>query len=84
MRVDIRRGRESGMAEPLLNRFHGNAMRQKQTGAGVMQIVKANFSKLIPLQQISEMPGDVVGVKQLAHLIHTDIVGVGIIVAFLK
>ena len=46
--------------------------------------MKADFSELIPLQKIPEMIGNVIRAKELAHFVYADIVGVGIIVAFLK
>ena len=47
MRINIRCGREIAVPQPLLNHLHRDAVGQKQTGARVAQIVKADTPQMI-------------------------------------
>lgn len=74
MGVDVCCGIKRGMSQPILNLFHGNALCQKQAGTAVPEVMEANFPQPILRQQQLKMIGNVVGPKQLAHLVNTDIV----------
>ena len=41
MGIDIRRGGDIAVAQPLLDLLHGHALLQQQTGAGVTKLVEA-------------------------------------------
>ena len=47
MRINIRGGREIAVSQPLLNHLHRDTVCQKQTGARVAQIVKADAPQMI-------------------------------------
>ena len=73
MRVDIRRCREVAVSKPFLNILHWNAAGQQQTRTAMPEVVKANFSKAIPLQQLWELCGDVVWLEAIPNFIYTDV-----------
>ena len=47
MRINIRDGRKIAVSQPLLNHLHRDTVCQKQTGARVAQIVKADVPQMI-------------------------------------
>ena len=57
MRINIRGGREIAVSQPLLNHLHRDTVCQKQTGARVAQIVKADAPQMIILQDNLERIG---------------------------
>ena len=61
MGVDVRRGGEVAMAQPLLNVLEGNAVGQQQAGTAVTQIVKAHPAQAVVLQEFWECRGQIIG-----------------------
>ena len=51
MGVDVRRGGEVAMAQPLLNVLERHAVGQQQAGTAVTQIVKAHPAQAVALQK---------------------------------
>ena len=70
MGVDVRRGGEVAMAQPLLNVLEGDAIGQQQTGAAVTQIVKAHPAQAVALQEFWECRSQIIGPHPLAQLVH--------------
>ena len=52
VRVDIRRGRNIAVTQPLLNLLHRHALFQQQAGAGVAQIMESNPAQAVLFQQL--------------------------------
>ena len=73
MRVDICCCREVAVSKPFLNVLHRNATSQQQTRTAMPEVVKANLSKAIPLQQLWELCGDVVWLEAISNFIYTDV-----------
>lgn len=48
------------------------------------QIMETDNSKLIPLQEQAKVVCNIIRAEEFAHLIYTDIIGIGVVVAFLK
>lgn len=46
--------------------------------------METDNSEVIPLQKQAEMVGNIIRAKDFAHLIYTDIIGICVVVAFLK
>lgn len=67
---DIDCGAEIRMTEPLLNLLERNAIGEKQTGAAVTEIVKADTAQSVFLQKIRESTGKILRSHTLAHFIH--------------
>lgn len=67
MRVDIRRGRNITVAQPLLNLLHRHALFQQQAGAGMAQIVKANPAQTILFQQLRKACRYGIRLEQISH-----------------
>ena len=70
MGVDVRRGGEVAVAQPLLNVLEGDAIGQQQTGAAVTQIVKPHPAQAVALQEFWECRGQIIGPHPLAQLVH--------------
>lgn len=81
MRINIRGGREIAVSQPLLNHLHRDAVCQKQTGARVAQIVKADAPQMIILQDNLERIGEIIRLEQIAHCVYADVVCVFFVVA---
>ena len=81
MRVDIRRGRNITVAQPLLNLLHRHALFQQQAGAGMAQIVKANPAQTILFQQLRKACRYGIRLEQISHCIHKYIAKVFLIIA---
>ena len=62
------------MAEPVLNLFQADAVCEKQAGAGVAKIVKADMLHSVLFQEIVEMVRDEIGRQQIAKRIDADII----------
>ena len=74
MRINIRGGREIAVSQPLLNHLHRNTICQKQAGARVAQIVKADAPQMIILQGDLERIGEIIRLEQIAHCVYADVV----------
>lgn len=74
MRINIRGGREIAVSQPLLNHLHRDAVCQKQTGARVAQIVKADAPQMIIPQDDLERIGEIIRLEQIAHCVYADVV----------
>ena len=70
MGVDIRRGGEVAVAQPLLNVFERHAVGQQQAGAAVSEVVKAHPAQAVVLQEFWECRGQIIGPHPLAQLVH--------------
>lgn len=81
MRINIRGGREIAVSQPLLNHLHRDTVCQKQTGARVAQIVKADAPQMIILQDNLERIGEIIRLEQIAHCVYADVVCVFFVVA---
>lgn len=62
------------MSQPDLDLLHGDAIAEKQAGAGMTEVVKANFSQFVFLNEPCEMFRYIVGAQELAALVNADIV----------
>ena len=69
------------MSQPLLNHLHRDTVCQKQTGARMAQIVKADAPQMIILQDNLERIGEIIRLEQIAHCIYADVVCVFFVVA---
>ena len=76
MRVDVGRRGEIAVSEPLLNLLHRHTVRQHHARAAVPEIVEADGTQSVVLQQLAKCRGDVVGLDQIAHLIDADVTDV--------
>ena len=47
MAINVRRGGDVAMSQPLLDQLHLHALRDKERGAGVAQVVEANVLEII-------------------------------------
>ena len=65
-----------------LNLLHGNAVCQKKAGAAMTQIVEADRTQTVFLQQLRELLGNVVGADDVSDLVHTQIAQILPVVAF--
>ena len=63
--IDIRRGAHIAMSEPFLDLLHRHALCEEHRGAGVAQVVEADFLQVMLLQQLFEVSGDEVGIVEL-------------------
>lgn len=72
MRINIRGGREIAVSQPLLNHLHRDTVCQKQAGARVAQIVKADAPQMIIPQDDLERIGEIIRLEQIAHCIYAD------------
>ncbi len=81
MRINIRGGREIAVSQPLLNHLHRDTVCQKQTGARVAQIVKADAPQMIIPQDNLERIGEIIRLEQIAHCVYADVVCVFFVVA---
>ena len=70
MRVDIRRGRNIAVAQPLLNLLHRYALFQQQAGAGVAQIMEADPAQTIFFQKLRKARCHGIRLNQISHRIH--------------
>ena len=70
MCVNVRRGGEVAMTQPLLNVLEGNAVGQQQAGTSMPQIVKAHPAQAVALQEFWECRGQIIGPHPLAQLVH--------------
>ena len=70
MRVDIRRGRNIAVTQPLLNLLHRYALFQQQAGTGVAQIVESDPAQTILFQQLWKACRHGIRLDQVAHCIH--------------
>ena len=76
MRVDVGRGAEVAMPQPFLNLLHGNAFRQQQACAAVPEIVQADDTHVVLLQQSPETVGQRVGLETFSQFIDADVIQV--------
>ena len=82
MCVDVSGGRKGAVPQPFLNLLHGYAVHHHQAGTAVAQIVKADRTQPVFLQQLRELLGNVVGADDVPDLAHTQIAQILPIVAF--
>ena len=61
--IDIRRGAHIAMSEPFLDLLHRYALGEEHRGAGVAQIVEADFLQIMLFQKLPEVSGDEVGCR---------------------
>ena len=73
MRIDVCRGGEIAVSEPVLNLLHGNAVCKHQRGTAMSQIMKSDLTKLIRPKQLAEALCNIMGLDQIADLVDTDI-----------
>ena len=73
MRIDVCRGGEIAVSEPVLNLLHRNAVCKHQRGTAMSQIMKSDLSKLIRPKQLAEALCNIMGLDQIANLVDTDI-----------
>ena len=74
MAVNIRRGGYVAVTKPLLDQFHLHALCDKERCAGVAQVVKTNVLHAVLLQDRGKAIAHVIGRKQLAQRIQTQVV----------
>ena len=55
MCMDVCRGGEGTVTQPDLDLLHGDAVAEKQAGAGVTKIMEANLAKPVLLDEPREM-----------------------------
>ena len=60
------------MSEPFLNRFHGNAICQKQTRTGMPQVMETEFLQLMFLNHIPEVVSHKIRSNQISEVIRAD------------
>ena len=65
MAIDVRRGGDVAVAEPLLDQFHLHTLRDQERGAGVAQIVEADVFESVLLQDRGKAVAHVIGCEQL-------------------
>ena len=80
--VDIAGGADVAVTKPLLNIFQGNAVGIEQAGAGMSQIMEADFLHPVALQNQRKVLGQKARRDELAHLIDVDVVQVALVIAF--
>ena len=68
--VNIRRGGEVAVAQPLLNVFERHAVGQQQAGTAMAKVVKAHPAQAVTLQEFWECRGQIIGPHPLAQLVH--------------
>ena len=66
MAVNIRRGGDVTVTKPLLDQLHLHALRDKERGAGVAQVVEANVLEVVLPQDRGKAVAHVIGREQLA------------------
>ena len=71
MGVDVRRGGEVAVSQPLLNVFERHAVGQQQAGAAMPEIVIPDLPHPLRLEQLRKALCDVVRLDQIANLIDT-------------
>lgn len=79
--VDVAGGGDVAVTKPLLNILQGNAVGIEQAGAGMPQIMEADFLHPVALQNQREMLGQEARRDELAHLVDIDIVQVTLVIA---
>lgn len=79
--VDIAGGADVAVTKPLLNIFQGNAVGIEQAGAGMSQIMEADFLHPVALQNQRKVLGQEARRDELAHLVDIDIVQVTLVIA---
>ena len=78
MGVNIGGGGEVAVTQPFLNLLHGNAVCQKKAGATMTQVMKADRTQTVFLQQLRELLGNIVGADDVPDLVHTQIAEISI------
>lgn len=73
MRIQICRGGYAAMTQPLLNFDQGHSCCDQKICAAMTQIMKADFSQIILLQNQLKMLRQIIWFKQVSLLINTDI-----------
>ena len=73
MSVNICRGREIAVTEPLLDLLHRNAICEHQVGARVPEIVKTNVPQSVGFQKLRKLLRHIVGLDKITNLIDADI-----------
>ena len=81
MGIYIGRCREIAVAEPLLDLFHRDAVREQQRRAAMPEIVEAYMPQAVLIQQLRKCGGKIVRGNQRSHLVHTDVVQIPLVVA---
>ena len=71
--VDIAGGADVAVTKPLLNIFQGNAVGIEQAGAGMSQIMEADFLHPVALQNQRKVLGQEARRDEPAHLVDIDI-----------
>ena len=64
------------MAKPDLNLFHGDPVAQEKAGAGMPEIMEANFFEPVFLDKPAEMLCHIIWAEKPAALIHADVLEV--------
>ena len=81
MSIDVCRGAEIGVTEPILNLLKRYTVGQKQTGTAMAQIVEAYLFQAMLLKILGEIACQVIRRHPLAQLIHKYIPVVLVVVA---
>ena len=67
---------ECAVSQPDLNLLHRDSAAEKQAGAGVSEIMKANLFQAVLFDEPCEMFCHIVGTQELAALVDADVVEV--------
>ena len=74
--IDICGSGEGAVAKPDLNLFHGDPVAQEKAGAGMPEIMEANFFEPVFLDKPAEMLCHIIWAEKPAALIHADVLEV--------
>ena len=74
MAVDVRRGGDIAVAQPLLDQLHLHALCDKERRTGVTQVVKTNVLEVVLPQDRGKAIAHVIGREQLAQCIDTNVI----------
>ena len=74
MAINVRRGGDVAVPQPLLDQLHLHALCDQERCAGVAQIVEANVLEVVLPQDRGKAVAHVIGRKQLAPRIATNVI----------
>ena len=81
MAVDICRGADVAVTEPLLNLLHRHVVGQQERGTAMPEIMEPDMPQTVFFKQFIEITAQASGIEKISHSVYKDIAFVLLVVA---
>ena len=82
VRINVGRGADVAVTEPLLDFFHRHTVCVKHAGVGMPEIVKTDRSHSVLFQKSRKRLRQISGAHKLPHIVHVNVIEIILTIAF--